>query len=151
VTWEFTNNLNWDLVLRNTYNAQPITVDGSQFSPIPAITVLVDSKVLLIGARNDLAKPNWYFAGSVSARLLFSPSSTSEFLSIVESSRRGLGLNRLNLLRFNDYDTSNYLLEINLARWHKRMFLEIWKYSGAMGDLESDLSRIESKIDNFTT
>lgn len=149
--WDFTNTLNWDPVFRRTYTAQPATADGEQFFPIPPISAFVDSPILIIGARNDFAKPTWYFAGSVSCRLLITPSSTSEFLSVVENSRRKIGLNRLNLLRFNDYGTSQYLIEINLARWHKQMYLEIWKYSGSMGDLEAGLARIETKIDNLSS
>lgn len=154
MSWEFTNNLNWDLVHRNTYSAQPATADGEQFIPIPAITVPVDSNILIIGARNSFAKPSWYLAGSVSARLLFSPSYVSQFTASVEASRKKLQLNKLNLIRFSDYDITNYSLEINISKWHKQMFIEIWKYSGTMGDVETTVEqvkdtteRIEYKID----
>ena len=149
--WDFTNTLNWDPVLRRTYNAQPATVDGDQFIPIPPITTVVDSSIIMIGAKNSLAKPSWYLAGSVSAQLLITPSSTTEFVSVVENSRKRIGLNRLNLFRFNAYNTSQVLIEINLARWHKQMYLEVWKYSGPIGDLEAGLTRIEGKIDNLNS
>ncbi|MBE9191405.1 hypothetical protein IQ230_13825 [Gloeocapsopsis crepidinum LEGE 06123] len=149
--WDFTNTLNWDPVLRRTYNAQPATADGDQFIPIPPITTVVDSSIIMIGAKNSLAKPSWYLAGSVSSQLLITPSSTTEFVSVVENSRKRIGLNRLNLFRFNNYNTSQVLIEINLARWHKQMYLEVWKYSGSIGDLEAGLARIESKIDTLNS
>lgn len=149
--WDFGNNLNWDLVLRQTYNATPASPDDPDlFLPIPAITLSVRARVLLIGARNAYAKSNWFLAAKVSPRLLFSPSSTSEFIAAVSSSPRlRIGLDRLNLVRFDNYDLSTYLLEINIPKWHRQMLLEIWQYSGEMGDLHSDLARIESKIDNL--
>lgn len=147
--WDFGNNLNWDLALRQTYNATPATSDDPDlFLPIPIITVTVESRVLLIGARNQFAKPNWFLAARVSPRLLFSPSSTSEFIAAVASyPRLKIGLDRLNLVRFDNYDNSTYLLEITIPKWHKQMMFEIWQYSGVMGDLSADLARIESKID----
>lgn len=147
--WEFGNNLNWDLALRQTYNATLISPDDPDlFLPIPTVTLTVTSRVLLIGARNQSAKPNWFLAARVSPRLLFSPSSTSEFIAAVASyPRLKIGLDRLTLIRFDNYDLSTYLLEINIPKWHKQMLLEVWQYSGAMGDLPADLARIESKID----
>lgn len=148
MTWDFSNSLNWDLVQRNNYFAQSITSDGSQFSPIPSITVLVDSYILLIGCSNPQAKPSWYLAGYASNRLLFSPSSTSEFTAAVQSYPRvKLGLNRLTLVRFTNFNLLPCLLEINIMKWHKQMFLEVWKYSGSTDEIEATLARIEDKID----
>lgn len=150
--WDFGNNLNWDLALRQTYNAISLSADDPDlFSPIPPITLSVSAKILLIGAKNQYAKPNWFLAGFVSPRLLFSPSSTSEFIAAISSYPRvKIGLDRLNLVKFDNYDLSTYLLEINIPKWHRQMMLEIWQYSGAMGDLGADLARIESKIDTLT-
>lgn len=151
MSWEFDNNLNWDLVQRKNYYAQSITADGSKFFPIPTITVLVDSYTLLIGCRNTQAKPNWYLAGFAGARLLFSPSSTSEFTATVQSHPRiRLGLDRLNLVRFKDFNLLPYLLEINVAKWHKEMLIEVWKYSGATDDIQAQLDRIEQNINSTT-
>lgn len=148
MTWDFSNNLNWDLVRRQTYYAQLITADGNQFSPIPPITIPVDSYLLLIGCQNPNAKSSWYLAGYASNRLLFSPSSTSEFTAAVQSySGVRLGLNRLNLVKFKDFDLLPHLLEIKLASWHKEMLIEVWKYSGTTDNIEGSLARIEQKID----
>lgn len=148
--WDFGNNLNWNLALRQTYLAQPHPELLNEHLPIPAITLSIDSHVLLIGASSSKAKPNWYLAGRASSRLLFSPSSTSDFLATVQSSSRyKIGLNRLNLIRFTDYDLTPYLLEIQIASWHQDMYLEVWKYSGDLGDVQTSLTRIEGKIDNL--
>lgn len=148
MTWDLANNLNWDRVLTKTYYAQPITTDGSQFKPIPTITALVDSYTLLIGCRNTQAKSNWYLAGHATSRLLFSPSSTSDFTAAVQSYPRiRIGLDRLNLIKFKDFSLLPYVLEINIAKWHKEMFIEVWKYSGSTDDIEDTLARIENKID----
>lgn len=151
MTWEFGDSLNWDLVERKTYYAQLISTDGSKFIPISPITILVDSYILLIGCRNTQAKPNWYLAGFAGSRLLFSPSSTSEFMSTVQSYPRvRLGLDRLNLVRFKDFNLTPFILEINVARWHKEMFIEVWKYSGQTDDIQPQLDRIEESINTNT-
>jgi len=148
--WEFGNRLNWDLALRNTYYAKTSQADPKAFVPIPSITINVNSYIVLIGARNAQAKSNWYLAGYASPRLLFSPSSTSEFLSIVQSnSPVKIGLDRLTLVTFSNYNLLPYILEISIAKWHKEMFLEIWQYSGATEEIKPALDRIEYKIDNL--
>lgn len=147
--WDLGNNLNWDRVLTKTYYAQPITADGKQFKPIPTITTLVNSTVLLIGCRNPRASETWYTAGFASARLLFSPSSRSEFTAAVQSYPRiRLGLDRLNLVAFKDFNLLPYLLEINISKWHKEMLIEVWQYSGETDNIQAQLNRIEAKISN---
>jgi hypothetical protein len=149
--WDFNNSFNWNLALRNTYNAVPITADGEQFQPIPVITVTVTSRILLIGARNLYAKPNWFLAAKVNPRLFFSPSSTSQFLPAIASYPRvKIGLGRLNLVRFNSFDLPEYVLEITPEKWHKQLMLEIWQYTGELGDLETNLARIETKINSLS-
>ena len=148
--WELGNQSNWDLVLKNTYYANVSQSDPKIFVPIPSIGVSVNSQILLIGARNTQAKSNWFLAGYASPRLLFVPSFNSEFLSIVQSSPGiKIGLNRLTLLTFPDYNLLPYILEISISKWHKEMFLEIWQYTGSVEDIKSSLNRIEQKVDTL--
>lgn len=151
--------LNWDLVKRQTYHATPNASLPKGFIPIPTITVGVDSYTLLIGAASSKAMIHWWLAARVSLRLLFSPSSTSEFLAAVAvSATKRIGLNRLTLVQFPNFELIPYILEIRIPPWHEEMMLEIWKYSGdplptVAGRLETlqaiDLPRIESKIDTI--
>jgi len=148
--WEFDNNLNWDLVVRQVYYA---TLDsfGKVIAGVPPIFVETPSRVLLIGVRNNLAPTHWYLAGSVAPRINFSPSSTSQFGGLVQNGySRKLALNKLNLLIIPEYNIYPLFLEVRFAKWHEQMLLEIWQYSGQMGDLGADLARIESKIDGLT-
>ena len=148
MAWEFSNNLNWDLILRETYIGQSIPTTPPTYLPIPPKLISLDAKVVLIGTRNDKAKSSWYTAGWVSPRLNFSPSSTSQFGGLVQGeSRRRLSLNRLNLVRFENFDLNPYAIELNIARWHSEMLVEIWKYSGNQDDINTVLERIEGKID----
>ena len=126
----FGNSLNWDLVLKRSYFAQVISNEPKEFLPIPSITVSVDSFTLLIGASSNSSKPTWRLAAFVSPRLLFSPSSTSEYLAAVQSERaQAVLLNRLNLIQFTDFGLSPYLVEISIPRWYRDIELEIWKYT----------------------
>jgi hypothetical protein len=148
--------LNWDLVQRQTYYATPNSALSSGFVPIPTITVAVNSYTLLIGAASSKALSHWWLAAYVTSRLLFSPSSTSEFPAAIRSgSGRKIGLAGLNLVQFPNFGLLPYLLEIRIPPWHEEMMLEIWKYSGdplptTAGLVETihsvDLPRLESKI-----
>lgn len=153
--WELGNRSNWNLVLRNTYYGNVSQTDPKKFVPIPSIAVSVNSQILLLGVRNSQAPSHWFLAGYASPRLLFTPSFDSEFLSLVQSSPSvKVGLNRLTLLSFPDYNLLPYILELSIAKWHKEMSIEVWQYVGSfldvrdeLIDIKSDLSRIETKID----
>lgn len=151
------NNLNWDLVLRRTYVAQTTPDEPKGFLPIPSITVLVDRHTFVIGASSTTAKPRWRLAAFANPRLLFSPSSTSEYAAIVQAERsQAVLLNRLTLVQFRDFGVNPYLLAFDVASWHQDLSLEVWKYQGAdsdkllpelIQDVKVDLGRIESKVD----
>ncbi len=128
---DFGNNLNWDLVLKKSYFAQITPNEVRGYLPIPSITVIVDKPILVIGAKSNTAKPNWYLAAYAVPRLLFSPSSTSEFVAAVQTQeRRQIRLNTLNLIQFTDFSLSPYVLEVSIPFWHQEMYLEVWKYLG---------------------
>lgn len=145
--WEFGNKLNWRLVTKKSYRAQPLQTNPNRFVPIPAITVNVNNQVLLIGVTNPQAKSHWYLAGYVSARVLFTPSYNSDYLSLVQTDTSKIGLNRLNLFKFSNYNLSPYILEIKIAKWHQEIELEVWEYKGSIEEIEPSLNRIENKID----
>jgi hypothetical protein len=148
MSWELEDQNNWSLVVRQTYTAAQISTVPPKFQPIPPKLIGVEQKILLIGTRNDQAKDTWYTAGWVSSRLNFSPSNNSSFSGLVQGSTKyRLSLNKLNLVKFNNYDQVPYVLEINIARWHTQLLVEIWQYSGTTDDIENSLARIEEKLD----
>lgn len=65
MTWDFSNNLNWDLVLRQSYTGQQIPTNPPTYLPIPPKLISLDTQIMLIGTRNDKAKSSWYTAGWV--------------------------------------------------------------------------------------
>lgn len=158
---EFNNSLNWDLVLRRTYFAVPNPAQPKGFVPIPTISVLVDRYTLAIGAKSNQAKANWHLAGYACPRLLFSPSSTSDYIAAVQSERaQAILLNQLTLVQFRNFSNNSYLLTINVPRWLREVSLEIWKYQGSdntqsitdsIAEIKIDVERIETKIDNYST
>jgi len=157
VGWEFGDNLNWDLVLRQTYYALPVAEMRNKHYPIPSILTLCDSQTLVIGARSDSAKFHWSYAGIVKQKLLFSPSYVSIFDSpITNSEIHRITLKELTLVRFRNYNLNPYLLEFKPAKWHTDITLEIWKYSGSeptddahFNEIENSLLNIQSKIDGL--
>lgn len=154
---DFGNNLNWDLVLRTTYIAELNPAYPRGLVPIPTKVILVDRYTLIIGTKSTKAKPTWHLGAYVSPRLLFSPSSTSEFVAAVKSQQRQfIELNKLTLVQFTDFGVGAYLLEVNIPPWIEELSIEVWKYQGVenakplpelIQDVKVDLGRIESKVD----
>jgi hypothetical protein len=149
------DSLNWDLVRRQTYTAVP--GPESSFIPIPPVALVCDSYLMMFGFDNTEAKPSWRFAAQVRMQLLTLPSSTSEFQASVQAFTKGCGLRELTLVEFPDFGVLPFLAEIRIAKWHRKMYFEAWKYSGDEVDpnikllnlTQSRLIQIETKIDNL--
>lgn len=146
--FELNNSLNWDLVVRATYVAPTNPAYPKGFMPIPTKVVVVDKYTLAIGAKSTKAKPTWSLGAYISPRLLFSPSSTSEFPAAVKSEQRQvIELNKLTLIQFTNFGVTPYLLEFSIPRWHQELSIEVWKYSGTTNNVKETLTRIEEKLD----
>lgn len=145
--------LNWDLVRRQTYTANVIS--DNVFIPISTIAIVAESHTMMVGFRNSQAKPTWRFAATLEMRLLTLPSSTSEFQASVSAFSKGCKLNELTIIKFPNYGLLPFLVEIKVAKWHKEMFVEAWKYSGDEVDIATQsleiLNRIELKINTLQT
>jgi hypothetical protein len=138
------DSLNWDLVRRQTYTAIP--GPETSYFPIPPITVICESHLMMFGFRNDEAKKTWWLAATVSQRLLTLPSSTSEFLASVEAFNQRCGLRQLTLIKFPNWGLLPFLAEINIPKWHKQMYVEVWKYSG-----DEDFDVIQQSLNKINT
>lgn len=147
MTWDLGNQSNWSLALSQTYRAAQTSTVPPKFLPISPKLISVNSRILLVGTRNIAAKDTWFTAGWVSPRLNFSPSNSTDFPGLVQGhDRHRLSLNKLNFVRFYNYDMKPYAIELNIARWHSEMFVEVWEYTGIIDDIESHLDRIEQQI-----
>lgn len=133
-------NLNWDILLRETHQAKPVPVppgvNYKEYRPIRPIARPVTSYIHMIGITCDHAKPWWWLGGSVSMRLLTTPSSLTEFTAAVEAHTQKLRLNTLNLVRFPDLNVPGYLLYIEIPYYFKQCYIEVWSYSGPTDDAE---------------
>lgn len=126
--YQFDKSLNWDLVCRVDLNAKQVA--DNVFAPIQPFTYAVDQRILMVGCRSNLAKPTWWLGCRVSKRLLILPSSTSQFVASVQTERFNCQLGILTLIKFESDGPYPYLLSIDVPRWFKHIYIEVWKYSG---------------------
>lgn len=142
------DTLEWNPVIKETITATQLP-DGN-YRPLPDRTLFMESSVLMIGARNPEAGPNWFLACRAFQLLSFLPSSTSQFVAAVQAEQRIVRLDTLNLIVFPKL-APQWLLQLRFPIWHKQMYIEVWSYSGQDLDTFSELARIEGKIDGLST
>lgn len=147
---DFTDTLEWNLVARQTYLAPSDTRDGkTYYSRIPPKAFVIEnSHLLMIGVKTSQSRPTWFTGGWASQRLLFAPSSTSEFLAVIESRRRRLSLETMTLFEA-DRQMSTWLLTLQFPRWFIDARVEVWRYDGRDVDLFQRLEQLEAKIDGL--
>ncbi|MGL4620701.1 hypothetical protein [Chroococcidiopsis sp.] len=158
---ELTPSTNWQRVGASRYLAEIIsnTPQEIEYKPIPPIYFTVESNFLLIGVQSDSAKPYWYLGANVSQYLYIAPDlGDANFPGGVQSSdQKKLGLNRLTLVNFQDYNISPYILLFEVPYWLRDLYIEVWQHIGgssdsvqdALIDVKQRLERIEYKIDSI--
>lgn len=146
---ELGDKLHWDLVRRQKYVAQTVTVgDDIRYLPIPDISFALSSYVLMLGTKSSKAKVHWKLGCWVNMKLLISPSSQSDYVAAVQVYRQFCSLGGLTLLQLPHYQPLPYLLVLSVPRWHQEIEIELWQYSGPDSNTDTEsLKRIELKLD----
>lgn len=159
--WDLATKENWELILSDRRsvvyrdNTLP-TNDEYIYTPISPIYAAPYSHVLLIGTQSNSAKEHWFLGARASQYLYVSPSTTLAFISGVQASdTKKIGLNRLTLVRFENYGVSPYTLQLEIPYWLEDIYVEVWEYQGYLVDEDqryeeiiNRLGDIEAKIDN---
>lgn len=160
--WDLATVGNWELLLTETRIAtrESTTVRPDslyEYIPIQPIYVAPISHTLLIGTQSNTAQPHWFLGARASQFLYVSPSMSSAFVSGVQASDiQKVGLNRLTLVEFKNYDVAPYVLQLDIPYWLEDIYVEVWEYQGNIGGEQSEfdasdiierLQRIENKVD----
>ena len=155
--WDLTTRINWAVILQDRRIAVRVAdanlpANKYRYKPIPPIFATPSTNTLLIGTFSETAKPSWFLGATASQYLYVSPSSSIEFTTGVQTDHIvKLGLNRLTLVEFKNYDVSPYLLKLDIPYWLEDVYVEVWQYGGSDNTNSDDiilrLNSIESKID----
>lgn len=162
--WELATKENWELILteRRTATIKTQPTSGKYFhNPIAPIYTTPNSHVLLIGTHSKFAKSHWFLGARVSQYLYVSPSMNSNLISGVQTSDiKRVGLNRLTLIKFEDYGVYPYTLQLEIPRWLEDIYIEVWEYTGIIDDptyqydveeILERLDRIEAKLNSSSS
>lgn len=159
VLWDLAKKDNWELILsdrrsviyKNNTTPNDIT---SYYEPIKPIYANPNSHILLIGTASNSAKQHWFLGAKASQYLYVSPSPTTDFVSGVQVANAiNVGLNRLTLVKFDNYDISPYILKLEIPYWLEDIYIEVWEYFGYLPPDEGNseildrLDAIEDKLD----
>ena len=130
MSFQFEDTLNWNLVTRLDLEAIKVSSEPEIYGTIPARTILVNSRILMIGCRSRSAKSRWWLGCRASKRLMISPSSTSDFVAAVYTEQKPCPLNALALIKFEADGPIPYLLVLDIPRWITHLYIEVWAYDG---------------------
>ncbi len=142
------NSSNWEIIHNENISAVSLPKVGGGYKtvPISEISIAVLLNVFIVAVRVSTVVPEgstWKFAGhikqSVSTGLAFDNSQDASF-----NRRQPLFLDKINLVFFPKIST-NYSISIQVPKWFENAGVAVWRYTGP--DYDSDLARIESKID----
>lgn len=125
---DFSENLEWNLVAREARQAQPVSPRG--YLPIPDRAFAIEnSYTVMIGIRSSSAERHWFLGCWAEQRLLFVPSSTTEFVAAVKTKSYRCQLETLTLCTFSKLQ-SPWLLLLRFPWWLEDVFYEVWRYDG---------------------
>ncbi len=142
------NSSNWETIYNSSIDAVQIAKVGGGYKSVPipeiSISLLLDVFVLAVLVSTNVPEGRtWKFAGNVrqkvSTGIVFGGSQDASF-----NKRYALFLDKINLVVLPPIST-NYSISIQVPEWFPSVSLTVWRYTGP--DYDSDLARIESKID----
>lgn len=158
--WDLAARENWQLILseqRLAKNITKITASSYTYEPIPALFATLYNPVVLVGTYSVKAKSHWFLGARVSQYLYVSPSQNGNFISGVQvSDIKKVGLNRLTLVKFENYEVLPYVLAIEIPYWLEDIYVEVWEYEGnvvtpEMQELESIRAQLYDLEDKINT
>ncbi|WP_009631024.1 hypothetical protein [Synechocystis sp. PCC 7509] len=157
--WDLALRENWGLVLQDSRMAERIPTPNNppgkyKYKAIPPIYATCDSSTVLIGTYSQTAETYWFLGAKVSQFLYVSPSLSSNFVSGVQAGEtKNAGLNRLTLIKFEDYGVYPYTLKLEIPYWLEDIYMEVWQYTGyeeqGYEEVLDRLDSIEMKIDEI--
>lgn len=149
--WDLATKENWELILSDRRTVQRVNnpdlaQNQYEYIPIAPIYTNPNSHVLLIGTYSASAKPYWFLGARASQYLYVSPSTSSNFISGVQASDiKRVGLNRLTLVKFDNYDVLPYTLQLEIPYWLEDIYVEVWEYQGYVSQgYEEVLDRLDA-------
>lgn len=134
--WDLVTRENWELILSERRvvvykNGTSPVNDNYKYTPISPIYASPNSHILLIGTQSNSALSHWFLGARVSQYLYVSPSTTPNLISGVQTSDiKRVGLNRLTLVKFEDYGVLPYILQLEIPYWLEDIYVEVWEYQG---------------------
>ena len=164
--WDLAELGNWELILSDRRTVKYLENKKStdlkyKYTPIAPIYTTTESYTLLIGAVSNSALQHWFLGARASQYLYVSPSQSGNFTSGVQvEGIKPIGLNRLTLVQFKNFNVVPYVLQLEIPYWLEDIYIEVWEYQGIeftdmpsidFEAIKTDLERIESKIDTYPT
>ena len=144
----------WLQVTAQTYTVTWVDIPKKIYNPIPDLEFVLGSTSILIGINCPKAYKEWRLAAycSIQAKIV----TASLFGEWVDLKSESLLIQRLTLLEAPNLGNNQLRIKLKIPHWHEEIYLEIWEYTGItspsiderLENIEIDLNRIESKIDN---
>jgi hypothetical protein len=134
---DLNNPVNWELAYNEARIAQKIDVGIIKIIPFE---LSLTASILAIRCINEVAPNNWFHAGNLTQSFAIGINN-----SVADYNFR-LNLNRINLITL--FQLAEYSLVFTPAKWHTRMQLSIWKFTGQIA-INSEMELITALDDNF--
>lgn len=130
---------------------------GRHYPLLPQIIpTILDNYIIAISCKPTVSKPTWKLAAKVYSLIDINNSD----IDVAKSNDYHLvSINQTNIIKINRLSTY-YRLLVEVVNWFADVHIEIWVYTGidtlkstneSLADIETNLIRIESKIDNYST
>jgi hypothetical protein len=149
----------WVPVWEFDISAQTLGSGGENDSyiriPEQTCPVSLQSSVVAIYTNNSLAKPGWFSAGYLKQSIRLPLVVGGNFTSYGTSRRVILG--KTQIISFLDVGVADYSISFLCHRWHRKMQLVAWEYTGqvstqeliAIASLSQQVSSVEEKVNSL--
>lgn len=121
--------LTWNVVYKGTLNAA--SAGDGKYIPIPRKTYLIEnSRLVAVGCRNPEALGYWYHGAWLHAVTPQQLDSGQTLPALVYTAKGQARLGGYTLFSVSPWVPLPWILQVDVARWHQQLDLEIYWYDG---------------------
>lgn len=144
---------NWERIYHQKLEAQKLTDSQRELINPVVLPILAESRILVAATASDSARSHWRYGGSLTPILDCGGTDFGE----TNLSSYSLPCNGSRLIVLPQF-ASAYKLQFSCPWWFEEITLSVYQYTGTvteepiafLDDLRSQLTQIETKIDDLT-
>jgi hypothetical protein len=145
---DLTESLNWNRL--GTWNLTAQLGQDGRYQPIPPVSAVAPSPMILVASESVNARPSWRIGGWVQPAITVNPGSTASFINLGVLPQSVIPLDRYSLVCSPQFQgLFQYAYTFYPANWFRSIKIEAWWYDGPV--ITDEIAKLDQIISELNS